>query len=423
MTSAAADPGPSGDRPPYQVMPDLTSAEYEALREDIRQRGVLVPVEIDAETGAILDGHHRVAIAEDLGITYPRVVRAGLGHEERLAHAVVLNLNRRHLTPESRAEAVAALRSQGWSTRRIARTAGISQSTVVRDLHAVESGDSTAVVTGSDGKRYQARRTRLLPSVYASSAREQQRAQAALQSLGEAAPGKVLDVRRAERLVRNARSAARRAEPPVTLPVTVRLEKSDFRDLDVEPGSVDVILTDPPYRSADFRSGLWDDLAQHAATWLKPGGLLIAYTGQMHLPQALAALEQHLDYHWTYAVLGDRGTGTGQVRPRNLGTAWKPLVVFRAPGGQDLPAWSVDVIQGAGREKDSGGHPWQQGVHEAEQILSALSRPGDQVLDPFCGSGTTAVAAARLGRSYVGCDVNADHVATARRRAAEACPE
>lgn len=416
MTSAIE---PAGDRPPYQVMPPLTPAEYAALLEDIRRRGVLVAVEYDTE-GNILDGHHRVAICQDLGITgYPRVVRSGLTETDKIAHAVALNLARRHLTPEARAEAVAALRRQGWSTRRIARQSGFSQSTVVRDLHVGEPSGSPAVVVGSDGKRYAARRPRAIPSVYVSTAREQQRAQDALTALAETAPAKPLDLRRAERLVRDARSAERRTDVPVTLAPTIRIDHCDFRHLKIEPGTVDLMLSDPPYRAKDFRSGLWDDLGERAATWLKAGGLLLTYCGQMYLPQALTALGQHLEYHWLYAVIGDRGTGTGQVRQRNLGSVWKPVVAYRAPGGRDLPPWSVDTISGGGREKDSG-HPWQQGVHEAEQMLSALTLSGATILDPFLGSGTTAVAAVRLGRQVIGCDIDPAHLATARHRVAEA---
>ena len=42
--------------------------------------------------------------------------------------------------------------------------------------------------------------------------------------------------------------------------------------------------------------------------------------------------------------------------------------------------------------------------------------PGDMVLDPFLGSGTTAVAAARLGRRFVGCELNPEYVQMAARR-------
>ena len=51
-----------------------------------------------------------------------------------------------------------------------------------------------------------------------------------------------------------------------------------------------------------------------------------------------------------------------------------------------------------------------------ELCIKAGSRPGDIVLDPFCGSGTTGVAALTLGRKFVGIDLNKDHLELARRR-------
>ena len=55
-------------------------------------------MEVD-EAGAVLDGHHRVAIAEELGIDYPRVTRTFASDGERREHAILLNLCRRHLEP------------------------------------------------------------------------------------------------------------------------------------------------------------------------------------------------------------------------------------------------------------------------------------------------------------------------------------
>ena len=46
------------DTSKYQLMPDMSPAEFEALKADIAQRGVVVPIDID-ETGEIIDGHHR----------------------------------------------------------------------------------------------------------------------------------------------------------------------------------------------------------------------------------------------------------------------------------------------------------------------------------------------------------------------------
>ena len=83
----------------YQVFPDLSASEYDSLREDIRLRGVLIPVEIDADTSEVLDGHHRLRIARELGIEAPTVARSFASDADRLAHVIALNLKRRHLDP------------------------------------------------------------------------------------------------------------------------------------------------------------------------------------------------------------------------------------------------------------------------------------------------------------------------------------
>lgn len=57
-----------------------------------------------------------------------------------------------------------------------------------------------------------------------------------------------------------------------------------------------------------------------------------------------------------------------------------------------------------------------------EPCILAGSRAGDLVLDPFMGSGTTAVVAQRLGRNYVGCELNPAYAAMAERRIASTQP-
>ena len=95
----------------------------------------------------------------------------------------------------------------------------------------------------------------------------------------------------------------------------------------------------------------------------------------------------------------------------------KPLL-FLSNGPYKPDKWFADTVQGSGPEKDC--HVWQQGVKEAAQFIEALTEPGELVLDPFLGSGTTAVAAKGLGRRFRGCDVDPEAVAVARGRVAEA---
>lgn len=117
---------------PYQVMPPLSADDREALRDSIRRHGVLVPVEYD-EAGAILDGHNRVEICEELGIIdWPRFVRKGMGEEEKRGYAREINISRRHLSSEQKRAVIAEqLRdTPSLSSRAIAARLGVDDKTV-----------------------------------------------------------------------------------------------------------------------------------------------------------------------------------------------------------------------------------------------------------------------------------------------------
>jgi site-specific DNA-methyltransferase (adenine-specific) len=63
-------------------------------------------------------------------------------------------------------------------------------------------------------------------------------------------------------------------------------------------------------------------------------------------------------------------------------------------------------------------HPTQKAVGILQPLIRSFSKPGDVVLDPFAGSGSTAVAAALCGRRYVAIELEADYCRLARRRLA-----
>ena len=125
---------------PYQVMPDLTPEEYQALKADIQKRGVQVAVLIDEE-GNVLDGHHRRQIADELGIDCPHETRSGLTHAEKTNVALALNLARRHLTREQRQKIIAGclLAAPEKSDREIAKATGADHKTVARRREQMES--------------------------------------------------------------------------------------------------------------------------------------------------------------------------------------------------------------------------------------------------------------------------------------------
>ena len=77
--------------------------------------------------------------------------------------------------------------------------------------------------------------------------------------------------------------------------------------------------------------------------------------------------------------------------------------------------WNVSRVCGTFKERE-GWHGCQMPMGVLDRIIKASSNPGDVVLDPFNGSGTTAVSAALLGRRYVGIDQSAEYVKFAQSR-------
>jgi len=118
----------------YQLFPDLTDEEYQALKDSIAQYGVLVPIDVDDE-GNILDGHHRVRAWNELkaeGVKvgdYPRIVRGNMSEEQKRNHVRTVNMMRRHLSEEQRNRILADMQRDGMSTRVAARVAGVSNFT------------------------------------------------------------------------------------------------------------------------------------------------------------------------------------------------------------------------------------------------------------------------------------------------------
>ena len=75
------------------------------------------------------------------------------------------------------------------------------------------------------------------------------------------------------------------------------------------------------------------------------------------------------------------------------------------------------------KEKTYGKHPTQKPLYILEQIIEASTNPGDLVLDPFCGSSTTGVAAKHLGRRYIGIDNVEEYIELSVRRLQEVSDE
>lgn len=138
----------------------------------------------------------------------------------------------------------------------------------------------------------------------------------------------------------------------------------------------------------------------------------------------------HSDDYTFHPQYGDYSAATNvdQIWQRRRRDEDGKSVYARDEQGQAIPngakkgvplsdVWDIPYLNPKAGERT--GYPTQKPVLLLERIIQIASNAGDTVLDPFCGSGTTLVAAALLGRRAIGIDVSEDAVEIARRRLQE----
>ena len=185
------------------------------------------------------------------------------------------------------------------------------------------------------------------------------------------------------------------------IPADERIIIGDFREHAerIPDGSVSLIFTDPPYdRKA---SKMLPDLAAFAAAKLADGGSLLCYVGQTQLPAALDAFREHLRYWWMVACVHSGGNTV--MREYGINCGWKAVLWF-VKGTRDDNSIMVSDVMSGGREKDQ--HEWQQAESEAAYWIEKLCPKDGVVCDPFLGGGTTAAAAKKLNRKWIGFEID-----------------
>lgn len=177
-------------------------------------------------------------------------------------------------------------------------------------------------------------------------------------------------------------------------------------------GQANIIITDPPY-SREYIP-LYGDLAEFAVKVLPLDTLVLVMTGQSYLPEIIQQLSRFLTYHWTVAYL-TLGGQSPQIWPRKVNTFWKPVLVFT--NGEYIGDWFGDVCKS--EVNDKRFHEWGQSESGFLDIVEKFTKPGWTILDPFCGAGTTGVAALTLGRKFIGIDKDNTTIDKAARRLSE----
>lgn len=227
---------------------------------------------------------------------------------------------------------------------------------------------------------------------------------------------------------------------------------------------IDLTVTSPPYDNLrDYKGFSWDfeALAQELYRVTKPGGVVVwvvndatvdgSETGSS-FRQALFFKEIGFNIHDT--MIWDKGgfTATGSLAVR-YGPVFEYMFIFskgkpktfnpikdrenknktgsfhkvirqkdgttkasghvaRGEYGQRFNIWRMSGVC----PKERTGHPAQYPIELVKDHVISWSNPGDVVLDPFMGSGTTAVACLRTGRNYIGYEISPEYCALARNR-------
>jgi modification methylase len=232
--------------------------------------------------------------------------------------------------------------------------------------------------------------------------------------------------------------------------------------------SADLVFADPPYNlqlsGALFRpdSSLvdavdedWDKFADFAAydaftrAWLaecrrvmKPQATIFVI-GSYHNIFRVGAAMQDLGFWLLNDIVWRKANPMPNFRGRRFTNAHETLIwasrdaqargytfnyeALKA-GNEDVQVrsdWYLPLCTGAERVKDAKGakaHPTQKPEALLARVILAASQPGDLVLDPFFGTGTTGAVAKRLGRSFVGIERDEAYAAIARARIAAVEP-
>jgi hypothetical protein len=179
-------------------------------------------------------------------------------------------------------------------------------------------------------------------------------------------------------------------------------------------GSVDVVVTDPPYARDALE--LWADLAVFASRALRPGGVLLGLTGQILFPQVLEALDAHLTYGWTFAVT--LPGANSRVITRRVAQEWKPIVAYAHGSWPQWMGWHGDLLTQHAGPYDRV-YEWEQDPDPMRELVEWLAPPGALVCDPMVGVGTYGLAALKAGCRFIGCELDTERATTAATRLTE----
>jgi DNA modification methylase len=215
------------------------------------------------------------------------------------------------------------------------------------------------------------------------------------------------------------------------------LRNIDVRKLlaELPDASVDLIVTDPPYRVIS---------GGRAAKHNQPSGILMANDGKIFAHNDIDVAEYAGEFFrvlkspahlWLFSnelnrrPFEDAMLAVGfqchgifpwikqNVTPNRWGMKnWEPVFLFRKGPARALYTPGMKQAVAAHNPVGNKLHPTEKPVELLMQFVAASSLPGQIVLDPFMGSGSTGVACVNLGRHFIGAEIDSEHYVVAKGR-------
>lgn len=188
---------------------------------------------------------------------------------------------------------------------------------------------------------------------------------------------------------------------------------------------VDFILADPPYNAKNigpnervYSRGVMqipeEDYNKFCYKWITEASRL---STNIVLTPGIANICNYPQPYWVLCWHKPAAVSYNRMGGYN---AWEPIFVYGKPVegkrlGQDYILFNTFNFK-KGSESE---HPCPKPLDLWKWIVDKFSKEGDIILDPFLGSGTTAVAAKQLGRHYIGIEINPDYCRIAEERLAQ----